>query len=84
MISHLLKGKSALLVLFLLICSIPFFSCTEVHKTSNIDAYKQAIRINPDDADAHYNLGVAYGKLGKYQEAMDAFKQAIRFNPDYA
>ena len=49
-----------------------------------IEAYKQAIRINPDYALSHYNLGVAYGKSGMYKEAIDAYKQAIRINPDYA
>jgi tetratricopeptide (TPR) repeat protein len=49
-----------------------------------VDAYKQAIRIQPDFAAAHYNLGHAYRKLGKNQEALDAFKQAIRIRPDLA
>jgi len=48
-----------------------------------IDAYKQAIRIDPDFADAHSNLGAAYGNLGKYKEAIRSFKQAIRINPGY-
>ncbi len=47
-----------------------------------IEAFKQAIRVNPDYAEAHYNLGTIYGKLGKYQEAIDAFKQVIRIEPD--
>jgi len=54
-----------------------------LHKKA-IEAYKQAIRIKPDDAEAHYNLGVAYGELGMYREAMEAYKQAIRIKPDYA
>ncbi len=49
-----------------------------------IDTYKQAVRINPDDAEAHYNLGVAYGDSGMYKEAIEEYKQAIRINPDYA
>ena len=50
----------------------------------SIDAYKQAIRINPDDAEAHYNLGNAYQGLSHYEGAVGALKQAIRINPDYA
>ena len=49
-----------------------------------IEAYKQVIRINPDNAYAHYNLGVAYANLGRYSEEIEAYKQAICFNSDYA
>ena len=31
-----------------------------------------------------YNLGVAYGKLGRWQDAVEAYKQAIRIKPDFA
>jgi tetratricopeptide (TPR) repeat protein len=47
-----------------------------------IEVYKQAIRIEPNDADTHYNLGLAYYQLGFYKDAIEAFKQAIRINPD--
>ena len=30
------------------------------------------------------NLGVAYGNLGRYQDAIESCKQAIRIKPDYA
>jgi len=49
-----------------------------------IDAYKQAIRLDPDCADAYYNMGVSYGQLGNYTKAIEVFKQAIRINPDDA
>ena len=51
--------------------------------TKAIEAYKQAIRIDPDYAIAHYNLGVIYGHLGFHKDAIEAFKQAIRIDPDY-
>jgi len=47
------------------------------------DALEQ-VRQNPNDADAHYNLGVAYLKLDQYQEAIASYKEAIRIKPDYA
>jgi tetratricopeptide (TPR) repeat protein len=49
----------------------------------DIEAYKQVIRITPDDAKAYYNLGGAYGNLGRWQDAIEAYKQAIRIKPDY-
>lgn len=49
-----------------------------------IESYNQAIRINPDDADAHNNLGLAYSNLGMYQEAIKSLTQALLINPDYA
>ena len=49
-----------------------------------IEAYKQAIRIDPDYADTHNNLGAAYGNSGMYKDAIEAYKQAIRINPDFA
>ena len=32
-----------------------------------IDTCKQAVIAKPDDPDAHYNLGVAYGEAGMYR-----------------
>ena len=49
-----------------------------------VEAYKQAIRIDPNDTNAYYNLGVAYDRLGLYKDAIEAFKQGIRIDPDYA
>ena len=47
-----------------------------------LDAYKQAIRIDPGDAGAYFGLGLAYGDLGMHKEEIDAFKQVIRIDPD--
>ncbi len=52
--------------------------------TKAIEAYKQAIRIDPDEAIAHCNLGFAYDQLGFHIDAREAYIQAIRINPDYA
>ncbi len=45
-----------------------------------IAAYDQATRLNPNDAFAYYNKGVALGCLRHYEEAVVAFDQAIRLN----
>jgi len=52
--------------------------------SKTIEAYKQTIRINPDDAIAHCNLGFAYDQLGFHEDAREAYIQAIRIDPDYA
>ena len=49
-----------------------------------IEAWKQAIRIDPDNSDTHYNLGLVYYESGMYKEAIEACKQAIRIKPDFA
>ena len=45
---------------------------------------EQALQIQPDNAQAHNDLGLAYGKSGKHREAIKAFKEAILIKPDYA
>ena len=47
-----------------------------------IDAYKQAIYIDPNYADAYSGLGTSYIALGLYKHAIEAFKQTIRIKPD--
>jgi tetratricopeptide (TPR) repeat protein len=39
-----------------------------------VEAYKQAIRLKPDDADAHYNLGLAYLGLDDKGSALEEDK----------
>jgi tetratricopeptide (TPR) repeat protein len=48
------------------------------------DAFRKAIEIKPDYAEAHYNLGLIYARADQYAQAADEFKQAIRVKPDYA
>jgi len=60
----------------------PDYDSLDLHK-ENIEAYKQAIRINPNDATAYNKLGLAYFNLSFYKDAIEAYKQAIRINPAY-
>ncbi len=46
--------------------------------------FRTAIRIKPDYAEAHYNLGVALAAAGQYDKAIDEYRTAIRIAPDYA
>lgn len=49
-----------------------------------IEAYKQAIKSDPEFEFSYSNLGSVYRRLGQFDEAIDAFNQAIRVNPEYA
>jgi len=40
------------------------------------------IRLKPDYARAHLNLGVALGKQGKFEPALEEFNTTLRLNPD--
>jgi tetratricopeptide (TPR) repeat protein len=45
--------------------------------------YEQALRINPDLAEAHNNWGLALEKLGRTPEAIAHYEQALRIKPDF-
>ncbi|VAX25348.1 hypothetical protein MNBD_NITROSPINAE03-1285 [hydrothermal vent metagenome] len=40
-----------------------------------------ALKINPSDADAHHNLGLAYHAMGRNDEAVESLKKAYLVNP---
>lgn len=47
-----------------------------------IQAYRQALEIEPGYADVYLSLGHAYVRQQKDQEAVKALKEAVRFNPE--
>jgi tetratricopeptide (TPR) repeat protein len=49
-----------------------------------VNAYRQAIRLKPDEVMAYTQLGVAYDYLKRYGEAIEAYQQAIRLKPNDA
>ena len=49
-----------------------------------VAARREAIRLQPDDADAHSNLGLALAAQGKLDEAIAEYREAIRLQPDSA
>jgi predicted O-linked N-acetylglucosamine transferase (SPINDLY family) len=46
------------------------------------DAYRRAVQIRPDLADAHFSLGYLLDRLGKLSEAEQSLRQALRLAPD--
>lgn len=49
-----------------------------------LDAYNQAIRLDPNYALAYTGKGSALNNLKSYEEALEVCNQAIRLNPNYA
>lgn len=47
-----------------------------------VEAYHQAIQINPDATGPFYNLGLAYKHLKQYERASAAFESALRLEPN--
>lgn len=45
-----------------------------------IEAYQQAVRIDPLYADSWLNLGVAYIRQGQWEKAIEAFQRAVRID----
>ena len=54
-------------------------------KNENFDeaiaAYRQAITLQPDYAQAYHQMGLAYAGGNRYPEAVKAFKEAARLQP---
>lgn len=48
------------------------------HYEEAIVAYKEALRLEPDDAWPHKGLGLSLVKLGRYEEAVKALREAVR------
>ncbi|SVB24131.1 uncharacterized protein METZ01_LOCUS176985, partial [marine metagenome] len=49
----------------------------------SIQAYQQAIHLQPDHADAYSNLGIVLQKQGRLEESIQAYQQAIRIQPEH-
>ena len=49
-----------------------------------IRQYEEAIRLKPDHAEAHNNLGVAFYQQGRTGEAIRQFQEALRLKPGLA
>src|SRR5262249_22823391 len=47
-----------------------------------VDAYKSALAISPDRADALSNLGAAYARLGQFDDAVKQYDAALKLDPE--
>ena len=54
-------------------------------KYENVEkSYKECLRINPNYAEAHNNLGVLLDDMGRKEDAEAECREALRINPDFA
>ena len=49
-----------------------------------VEAFRQAIKLEPRDAETHYYLGDSYFSLELYKESIKAYRQAIKLKPNYS
>lgn len=50
-----------------------------------VQAIREALRIQPEDADLWYNLGVTNGSgLNQHDRAIQAYREALRIQPEFA
>ena len=49
-----------------------------------VEAYREAIRLGPEDAFPRNGLGNSLGALGRHEEAVEAYREAIRLGPEDA
>ena len=52
--------------------------------TEVADAFREAIELHPDFAEAHNNLGLVLIQAGDDQAGIAALREAVRISPDYA
>jgi len=55
-----------------------------IHWRNSVGLLKYMLSKAPNTPSLHNNLGIAYYRLGRYQDVVEAFKQAIRIKPDFA
>lgn len=62
-----------------------FQQALELHQAGDvlgaIAAYQASLNLNPDNPGAHSNLGAAYVKLGRYEDAIKEYRTAVEADP---
>ena len=54
------------------------------HQEKALDANQKAIKLQPNDGEAHYNLANLLNEMDRFEEAKQSYKNAITLSPDFA
>jgi tetratricopeptide (TPR) repeat protein len=57
-----------------------FLNARQGKTEASIQAFEQAVRLKPDDADSLFNLGFSLQRLGRHEEALRRFDEAVAAN----
>jgi|GEM_PF-1162965 len=79
----LLKRKKSILVFCAMIAAFMLANAAETAETkedSIIQTYQKAIQVDPNDVIAHFNLGLAYYKLERWNEARQTLEKCVNLN----
>ena len=63
-------------------CGEPF-ELRQAESPKAIKDYDEAIRLNPQSAEAYYKRGGVYHSLGQLERAIEDYDEVIRLNPEY-
>jgi Flp pilus assembly protein TadD len=76
------KAALAGFIIALLVLSLAVYTRNNVWR-SEIGLWEDTARKSPGKARPHTILGISYGKLGRYDDALREYRAAMRANPDY-
>ncbi len=65
-------------------CDIGIVLCKKRQLLEGIQKFEQSIKLNPDNFKSHYNLGVAYYELNRYEDAEVEFQKTLALYPRFA
>ena len=61
-----------------------FEEVTKLEPTEAFNAYKKALTIIPNYAEAYNNMGTAFKGIGQLEDAIAAYNKALELKPNYA
>lgn len=64
--------------------ALGYSMATQGYLSGTVSQFSEALRLNAEDANAHYNLGVAFSRQGKFDKAVYHLSETIKIKPHYA